>query len=372
MSIKPITGAQREVVANRRGFLKQAVAGTGLVALLKQSRTLAQPKHGLSIEAREGKPMRTALAMAIAGETFFNSLSAEQQAIASIAFDDAERQEWFYVPRLRKGIPYKQLDQAQRQLANALLNAGLSQQGFLKTATIMSLEPVLREMEQGAARRDAELYYFSLFGSPRSSKPWGWRVEGHHISLNFTIAGDARIASTPSFLGANPAEVQHGPRKGLRALHSEEDIARTLIKSLDSKQRAQAIVTETAPGDILTTNSRKADPIKPAGLQANRLSGAQTELLMSLLNEYADNMASDIAAARIAKLRAAGFNNIHFAWAGPIERGQPHYYRVQGPTFLIEYDNVQNNANHIHSVWRDFNGDFGLDLLAEHYKNDHR
>jgi hypothetical protein len=372
MSIKQIPDAQHKQTANRRDFLKQAMAGTGLVALLEQSHLLAQPTSDVIIEALEGRPMRTASAMAIAGEVFFNSLSAEQQALASIAFDDGERQEWFYVPRLRKGIPYKQLDQAQRQLANALLNAGLSQQGFLKAATIMSLEPVLREMEQGALRRDAELYYFSLFGSPASSKPWGWRVEGHHISLNFTIVGDTKIASTPSFFGANPAEVRHGPRKGLRALHSEEDLARTLLQSLDGKQRSQAILSESAPGDILSTNSRKADPIKPPGLQANHLSGRQAELLMRLLNEYADNMASDIAAARMNRLRSAGFNQVHFAWAGPVERGQPHYYRIQGPTFLIEYDNVQNNANHIHSVWRDFNGDFGLDLLAEHYKNAHR
>jgi Protein of unknown function (DUF3500) len=362
---------QHEEAATRRVFLKQVVAGTGLLVSLKHSHALA--RITTSSEYSEKGPPGTGSAMATASEAFLNSLSPEQRAIAILPFEDDQRQDWHYIPKPRKGVPYKQLGEAQTQLANALLSTGLSQRGLRKASTIISLEPILREIEQGHGPvRDSELYYFCVFGKPQASRPWGWSIEGHHLSLNYTVIEDSVVASTPSFLGANPAEVQHGPRQGLRTLASEEDIARTLLKSLDDRQRTQAVVSESAPGDILSANSRKAGPIKPAGLQANGLTGQQAEVLMNLLNEYAENMAADIAAARMGKLRSAGFNNIHFAWAGGFEHGQPHYYRIQGPTFLIEYDNIQDNANHIHSVWRDFNGDFGVDLLAEHYENAHR
>ncbi len=366
-----ISQQQPEEVATRRVFLKDVAAGAGLLMSLKPSHALARTTTSITYSDKD--LARTSSAMAMAGEVFLNSLSPEQRAVAILPFENDQRQDWHYIPKPRKGIPYKQLSRAQGQLANALLGTGLSQQGLLKASTIMSLEPILHEMEQGRGPgRDSELYHFCVFGEPQSSKPWGWSIEGHHLSLNYTVLHHALVASTPSFLGANPAEVQHGPRKGLRTLRSEEDIARTLLKSLDDKQRAHAIVSESAPSDILSGNSRKAGPIKPAGFPASGLTGKQADILMSLLNEYAENMAPDIAAARMGKLRSAGFNNIHFAWAGGLEHGQPHYYRIQGPTFLIEYDNIQNNANHIHSVWRDFDGDFGVDLLAEHYKNAHR
>ena len=364
-----LIGPQRHgKVATRRVFLKQLAAGTGL---LEHSRALA--RITTSLQYSEKGLAATSSAMATASQAFLNALSSEQRAIAVLAFEDDQRQDWYYIPKPRKGIPYKQLGEAQTQLANALLGTGLSQEGLRKVSTIMSLEPILREIEPGGGPvRDSRLYYFCVFGKPQSSKPWGWSIEGHHLSLNYTVIDDSVVASTPSFLGANPAEVQHGSRQGLRTLASEEDIARTLVKSLDDTQRAQALVSKSAPSDIFSANSRKASPITPAGLQANRLTGQQADILTNLLNEYAANMAPDLAAARMSKLRSAGFNNIHFAWAGAFEHGRPHYYRIQGPTFLIEYDNIQNNANHVHSVWRDFNGDFGVDLLAEHYKNAHR
>jgi hypothetical protein len=308
-----------------------------------------------------------------AGEIFLASLSAEQQAMAVFDFQDDRRQDWHFVPKHRQGIPYKQMSQAQRQLANALMNTGLSQQGFLKASIIMSLEPILHELEQGHGPiRDTELYYVSIFGDPRSPGSWGWRVEGHHLSINFTMVSDDFIASTPAFFGANPALIQHGPRKELRALPFEEDIAKKFLGSLDSEQRAQAIISHEAPRDILSGNLRKANPIEPVGLAGNCLSGQQTEILFSLLKEYVENMAPNIARARMNELWSAGLDNVHFAWAGSVNHGQPHYYRIQGPTFLIEYDNIQNNANHIHSVWRDFNGDFGRDVLGQHYKDSHR
>ena len=359
---------RREEVATRRLFLKQVAAGTGL---LKHSRALA--RITTSLKYSEKGLTGTCSAMATASQAFLNALRSEQRALAILPFEDDQREDWHYIPKPRKGIPYKQLGEAQTQLANALLSTGLSQEGLRKASTIISLEPTLREIEQGRGPvRDSGLYYFCVFGKPQSSKPWGWSLEGHHLSLNYTVIDDSAVASTPSFLGANPAEVQHGSRQGLRTLASEEDIARTLVKSLDDTQRAQAVVSESAPSDILSANSRKASPITPAGLQANRLTGQQADILTNLLNEYAANMAPDIATARMNKLRSAGFTNIHFAWAGAFEHGQPHYYRIQGPTFLIEYDNIQNNANHIHSVWRDFKSDFGVDLLAEHYQNAHR
>jgi Protein of unknown function (DUF3500) len=308
-----------------------------------------------------------------AGEIFLASLSPEQRAMAAFAFHDDCRQDWHFVPKQRCGIPYKQMSQAQRQLANAMINTGLSWQGFLKASIIMSLEPILHELEQGRGPvRDAELYYLSVFGDQRSSEPWGWRVEGHHLSINFTLVSNDFVASTPSFFGANPAEVQHGPRKGLRALPSEEDIAKTLLRSLDSEQRVQAIISHEAPSDILSGNLRRANLIEPVGLPGNRLSGQQTEILLSLLKEYVENMAPNIASVRMSELRSAGFDKVCFAWAGGVDHGQPHYYRIQGPTFLIEYDNIQNNANHIHSVWRDFSGDFGRDVLGQHHKDAHR
>jgi len=315
----------------------------------------------------------SALTMARAQTAFLNSLNPEQRAKAVFNLDDEQRFDWHFIPRPRKGIPFKELDPAQRLLGNALLASGLSPHGFMKAATIMSLDAVLKEMETGGTVvRDSELYYLSIFGDTISGKPWGWRVEGHHLSLNFTIADDKSIATTPAFFGANPAEVPVGPRKGLRTLPAEEDLARALMKSMDDKQRAQALVSEKAPTDILSTNLRKAEPLKPAGLQASRLGQKQQEILMALLNEYAARHSPEIAATRLDRIRSAGLSSIYFAWAGGLERGQAHYYRIQGSAFLIEYDNIQNNANHIHSVWRDFNGDFGLDLLAMHHNRDHR
>lgn len=313
---------------------------------------------------------RSSTVMTQAGKQFLASLSAEQKAKAVIAFDDDERMKWYFVPRPRKGIPFKELRPAQQHLAHGLLSAGLSQRGYLKATTIMSLEEILRDLEQGKGPvRDPELYYFTIFGEPADSATWGWRVEGHHVSLNFTVVNGQLTASTPAFWGANPAEVKEGPRKGLRALEREEDLARELLHSLGAKQKEIAVIEAQAPPDIITSNARKANIGEPKGLAVARMNKKQVELLTALLEEYANNLPEDLAHARMEAVRKAGLQKIHFAWAGGLEHGQPHYYRVQGPTFLIEYDNTQNNANHIHSVWRDFNGDFGEDLLTRHYRH---
>jgi hypothetical protein len=214
--------------------------------------------------------------------------------------------------------------------------------------------------------RDPERYFFSIFGTPSTLNAWGWRVEGHHVSLHFTVVNGSLVAGAPTFFGANPAEVRDGPKKGTRVLGSEEDAARALIESLDGSQREKAIITAIAPNDIVTMAKVKIDPLSPVGIQSSALTGSQRVLLRKLIDVYAGFMADDIAADRLARIEKAGWDKVGFAWAGPLERGQKHYYRVQGPTFLIEYDNTQNDANHIHSVWRDFNGDFGEDLLREH------
>jgi len=351
----------------RREFL-QSTFGIAGVSLLEA------PVLAMSYsQVLPGDGSHSASMMSAAAEAFISSLSADQRAKATFAFEDEQRLDWHFVPRARKGIPFKELDPAQRLLGNALMSAGLGQRGIIRAATIMSLEAILRELEQGKGPvRDPELYFLSIFGDVRSNKPWGWRVEGHHVSLNFTLLEGKRVASTPAFFGANPAEVLQGACKGLRALAPEEDLARLLIKSLDDKQRSQAVVSESAPSDILSTNLRRAEALKPAGLQTSKLGQKQQDILMTLLSEYASRHAPDIAAARLDRVQAAGLGSIFLAWAGGFEKGQPHYYRIQGPSFLIEYDNVQNNANHIHTVWRDFNSDFGADLLALHYKQDHR
>lgn len=318
-------------------------------------------------------PSKPSAVMVGAAKNFLAALSAEQKDKAVFPFENDERMNWHYIPRARKGVPFKEMDASQRQLAHAFLSAGLSQRGYLKATTVMSLEKVLHELEKGKnPMRDSDLYYFSVFGEPSESANWGWRVEGHHLSLNFTVVNGQLIAWAPSFFGANPAEVPQGPRQGLRALAREEDLARELVKSLDAKQKAAGVIDAKAPSDILTHAEKRAEIGPPKGLAVSQMNKKQAEMLTALLEEYAGNMPEEVGQARMAAVRKAGLEKIYFAWAGSLERGQGHYYRIQGPTFLIEYDNTQNNANHIHSVWRDFNGDWGLDLLAAHYQQSHR
>jgi hypothetical protein len=310
--------------------------------------------------------------MAEAANRFLASLTPEQRAKASYSFEDAERTKWAFVPLERKGLALREMNPHQKHLASALLSAGLSQTGYIKAVSIMSLEDVLRVLEKDSGeRRNPEKYHFWIFGTPSDTGVWGYRVEGHHVSQNYTVA-NGRVVDGPAFFGANPAEVREGSRAGLRVLAAEEDLGREVVASLDAEQRKTAIVSEKAYSDILTTNSRKAALSgQPSGLSAAKMNAKQFDKLMALLREYANNVPEQVAAAREEQIRKAG-KNIFFAWAGGLNRGDPHYYRVQTPAFLIEYDNTQNGANHIHSVWREFNGDFGEDLLKEHYQQSHK
>lgn len=274
-----------------------------------------------------------------------------------------------FVPRARVGLPLKKMTPPQRSAVRALLEAGLSEKGYSKAETIRMLEPVLAVIENNPVRRDAELYYVTIFGDPSASGTWGWRYEGHHISLHWTVVAGRSLATTPQFFGSNPAEVREGPKKGTRALAAEEDLGRALVKALTETQRAQAVLSPNAPDDILTGNTRKAAAQDRRGLPYSAMTVEQRGMLLALIEEYASAMPRTVARARIEKVTKAGLNGVTFGWMGGLERGDPHYYRVQGPTFLMEYDCTQDDANHIHAVWRDFEGDFGVDLLAEHHRN---
>lgn len=309
--------------------------------------------------------------MADAANHFLDSLTPEQKLKVAMPLEDEKRFDWHFVPKERKGLTLREMEPHQQRLATALLAAGLSQQGFIKATTIMSLEDVLKIMEKDSGeRRNPAKYHFTIFGTPAAKGTWAYSVEGHHLSQNYTIV-NGKISDSPSFFGTNPAEVREGPRKGLRVLGEEEDYGNALMNSLTPEQQKTAIVDATAYKDVITYNSRKAAiEGKPSGLLASKMTAAEFEKLMALLEVYADNMPDQEKQARMDKVKAAG-KNIYFAWAGVTTPKGPHYYRIQTSTFLVEFDNTQNENNHIHSVWRDFAGDFGEDLLKAHYAASH-
>jgi len=311
-------------------------------------------------EARE----RLIADVAKAANQFLAALPEDRRLGAKAAFQSRDRTTWRYTPGGRPGMPLQEMSPAQREAAQGLLRSFLSAEGYLKVQSIMALEVVLREIERWD-ERDPERYWFLVFGDPGTESPWGVRVEGHHVSLHLAVIKGRFASSTPTFLGANPAEVRSGPKKGSRALAEEEDTARALLDSLSAAQRGEAIVDESPYGDIVSRNRSTADPLDGRGIAFAKLSSPQQKQLLALIGVYAGTMKPTLAEERLAKVRAAGLDGIRLAWAGATARGKPHYYRVQGPTFLIEFDN--SGGNHIHTVWRDFAGDFGRDFLREHY-----
>jgi len=318
---------------------------------------------------------KSAANMQKAATLFLDSLTTDQKTKASFSFDSEERLRWHFIPNElfpRKGLMIKDMNETQRRLAHDLLRSGLSARGYLKATSIMELEDILKVVEAGGKfARNKEEYLFSIFGAPAAKGRWGWRVEGHHISLRFTVADGAvsgNLASSPMFFGTNPAEVREGPKKGERVLAEEEDAGRALVLALPADLQKQAIVNPVAPGDILTMNKNDITPLPDQGVAYGAMGSQQQVLFMKLIDAYTSNMESDLAAERIAKIKGAGIDKVKFAWLGETDKGKKHYYSVQGPTFLIEYDNTQNDGNHIHSVWRDFNGDFGRDVLREHLR----
>jgi Protein of unknown function (DUF3500) len=313
---------------------------------------------------------RSIAAMSQAATRFLAELTPEQRQHATFSVASEERLRWHFIPNEmfpRKGLAFRHMTEAQRARAHDLLKAGLSQRGYVTASSIIELENVLRGIEKGGRfARDPVDYQFTIFGTPGAKDAWGWRVEGHHLSLHFAIAGGKAVATSPTFTGSNPADVRDGPEKGRRVLAPLEDLGRALVMALDDGQRKTAIYDAVAPGDILTMNKNDIAPLTPPGITGSEMTTEQRAALTRLIESYATLLADDLAADRLAKVTAAGPGQIRFAWAGPVEKGAKHYYRVQGPTFLIEYDNTQNDGNHIHAVWRDFQGDFGRDVLREH------
>jgi len=302
-----------------------------------------------------------------AAESLLAALPQSTRASVQKGFDDRDRFDWHYTPRSRNGVALKELDAKGREAVHALLRQALSSAGYRKVVNILELELVLREIETFGLMRDPERYHLTVYGKPDRKAAWGWRFEGHHLSFNFTLAGESVAVDTPSFFGANPATVPKGAKKGLRVLGAEEDEARALLGMLGEEQRREAVFDTRTYGDIVTTNAEKVEPPAPAGIAAAKLDDKQKAQLWKLIDVYASSFEPGLAQARMARAREGGVDTIRFGWAGALERGKQHYYRIQGKLFLIEYDASQGDGNHVHTVWRDFNGDFGRDLLRIHY-----
>jgi Protein of unknown function (DUF3500) len=314
--------------------------------------------------------------MSATANKYLETLSARQKAKTQFSFDEQERYNWHYIPKDRKGISLSELNDDQRKAAMNLLRTALSDTGYHKTIAIIELEAVLRESEGRPSNddyRDPGKYYFSIFGNPAADSIWGWRLEGHHISFNFSAKNNLLVSGTPGFLGANPAIVLSGPEKGKQILKDETELGFALLHSLDAKQMDKAIISAEAPGEIITGASRKAMISDPRGILYSELNAAQQKNFLQLLSIYIHRYTRLFAMDMMHEIENAGLTNLRFAWAGAKQPGpgNPHYYRIQGPTIIIEYDNTQNNANHVHTVVRDLKRDFGGDELLEHYKKGH-
>jgi hypothetical protein len=322
-----------------------------------------------------GRPVAGEIRSAVEG--WLDTLDDAQRRIAMLPFDDQERRVWAYTPGTREGLVLGDMRAEQRRAAETILSASLSSRGAAQVRAVIALETVLGALERedgrsGWIRRDPDLYWFAVFGEPRDSQPWSWRIGGHHVAVQLTLADGRVVSGTPSFLGANPAVVPGGPTAGTRTLPGEEALARELLASLRPSQRRVAIVDDHAPADIISSNSPRADLRSiPTGIRHDDLDGGQRLALERLIRHYLERARSEVADAARERLLADRLENVTFGWAGSDEPGQGHYYAVRGTRFLIEYDNTQNGANHIHAVWRDADNDWGDDVLAAHVAVDH-
>lgn len=311
---------------------------------------------------------------------FLETLSEELKAEALFSLDDAERYNMNYVPLPRKGPTFHDFDREQKQAAVDLLTASLSKAGYKKTEEIRELEKVLRiienddndKMPDGRPRRDPLNYHFCIFGTPSPTDIWGWRFEGHHISLNFTSDDGNIVSSTPSFMGSNPGIVRTGEYRGKEVLKKESELGFELVNSLTRDQLKMAKFSEEAPYEILSENHRKVEGIEKVGIPYTELTPDQKKTFMQLLDVYIGNYIFEFSEIFRKKIMDAGIENLNFAWAGSLKEGVAHYYRIHGPMLLIEFDNTQNNANHVHTAVRDLTNDFAEDILKEHYEMEHR
>ncbi len=310
---------------------------------------------------------------------FLHSLSDELRAATQFSLEDPERFNMHYVPIPRKGPSFHDFNETQKEAALNLLKASLSDKGFRKSQEIIALEKALRiienddedKMPDGRPRRDPLNYHLCIFGNPSPSEPWGWRFEGHHLSLNFTSDGNKINSSTPTFFGSNPGIVRSTEYKGKEVLRQEAVLGFALVNAMTDDQLKTVLYSNDAPNDILTLTKQKVEMIDPLGISYTRLTATQKDILGELLETYLDNYEWQFARDFREKIEEAGMDNLYFAWAGSLVSGTAHYYRIQGPTLLIEYDNSQNNANHVHLVVRDLTNDFGADLLQKHYQEHH-
>ena len=308
---------------------------------------------------------------------WLDGLDDRQRGQATFPFDTPERFVWAYTPGARAGLAIRDMRSDQRAAATAILAAALSPRASQEVAAIMALETVLGQLEQegvraGWTRRDPELYWFAVFGVPGSAAPWSWRLGGHHVAVHVTVVDDAVIGTTPSFLGANPAVIPSGPRAGARTLPGEEELARALLAELDPRERRVAVIDDAAPADILTGTGRLAAlGSVPVGVRHAALGAPRQAALERLIRRYVQRDRPEVAEASWERIAAAGLGDVTFAWAGSDAPGRGHYYAIRGSTFVIEYDNTQNGANHIHAVWRDLQHDWGGDVLARHLATAH-
>lgn len=318
------------------------------------------------------KEPQSGVDMTKAAQMYLKTLSAEEKAQSTMAYDSPQRLEWHFIPKdERKGLQLREMNEEQQKAAHRLLASALSQIGYKKSVTIMDLEKILHKLEgdKGRWARDELRYYVTIFGEPNADGKWGLSFEGHHLSLNFVIEGGKVVSHTPAFFGANPGVVMDdygvGPKKNTRVLKKEEVLAFKLVRSLDKEQAAKAIIAAEAPADLRSAGEAQVPDTKPEGLVAKELTPEQVENLWALLESYTENMLPEIAERRKAEIKQAGIENVYFAWSGAKKPGIGHYYRIEGPTFLVEFCNTQpdaagNPANHIHSFWRDTKGDFAL------------
>ena len=336
----------------------------GAAAAAASSRpSTAQP--ATSGKAGPAATNSTAAAQALAG-----SLAGPAKEKGLLPLDHEARTTLNYIPIVRAGVPLEELTDPQKAQALSLLRSGLSESGFATARSIIAHEDILREIEkaQGVAnyaRRQPGLYYTAIFGTPSSDGYWAWRFEGHHLSVNASHVGKEDIVA-PLFFGSNPAKVLSGPSMGLRILKNEEDEARALMALFTPEQKTKVVIAPETTNDIVTTNKPKAEIAQFDGVAAGTMTAPQKAQLRKLLDVYASRFPASQRSSQLARIEKAGFDKLYFAWAGSTEVGKKHYYRIHGPSLLIEYDNSQNDANHIHSIWRDFEHDYGGDLLRKH------
>lgn len=306
-----------------------------------------------------------------AAQRLVQSTPAAQRKDLLQPFTDTARSDWHYTPRRRAGIAWKAMSAAQRDATTALLRTALSERGLDKVRAVMALEIALRQLETFGLSRDPENYAVAIYGEPGGAG-WGWRLEGHHLSLHFSLSSDRVVATLPQFFGANPATVPRdlgggAPQTGFRLLGTEEDLARQWLASLDAAQRTKAVFSARPFGDIASGNAARAKLLDVVGLAFADMDSAQQAQVLQLIAAFADHLQPELAQARLARVQAAPLATVRMGWAGSQQPGQPFYFRVQGASFLIEFDN--SGGDHVHSVWRDFDGDWGRDVLREHYRS---